>query len=573
MLHRPEISIVSLDLGWRVSGFPTGWQAALDRGWRVKVSSDTSLAFRSPALWSMQIQMPAVRVRSFPFDSSHTPVVGTKRRSSSMPQVKITSRTRLHPPSDVITFRDRLYYLLQPPLEWLLASGQLRFPFAPFAYQWEGVAFLYPRYAAILADEMGLGKTMQSITAIRLLLRNGEVRRVLLICPKPLVSNWKREFALWAPEIPVAVIEGDRQRRVWQWREAPVPVKIANYELLVRDRDALSDGPHFDLVLLDEAQRIKNRSSSTSQAVCSLSRSRCWALTGTPIENSPDDLVGIFEFLSPGYLRPGLATARLRELARDYVLRRTKEMVLQDLPPKIIRDAELVLTPEQWETYQLAERQGVIRLNALGDQLTIQHVLELVLRLKQICNFDPLTGTSSKLERLEADLEEIAASGQKAIVFSQWVGTLEWLREKLRRFRPLCFHGRIRSSQREAVLAQFRHDPHCQLLLMSYGAGSVGINLQFCQYVFLFDRWWNPAIEDQAINRAHRIGSSGPVIVTRMLALDTVEQRINQILEQKRELFAAVFSDSMTPRNWMLSQEEIFSLFNLPCPQKIRKAG
>ena len=183
-------------------------------------------------------------------------------------------RTRILPSKDIIKLQDRLYYLLQPPLESLVQSGQLHFPFEPFPYQFEGVAFLYPRFAAILADEMGLGKTMQAITAIRLLLRSGEVRSVLLICPKPLVSNWKREFALWAPELPLGVIEGDQQRRSWQWRQTSVPVKIANYELLLRD-DAIcsqDEDLHFDLVVLDEAQRIKNRSSTTSQVARSIHR-------------------------------------------------------------------------------------------------------------------------------------------------------------------------------------------------------------------------------------------------------------------------------------------------------------
>ena len=136
-----------------------------------------------------------------------------------------------------------LFYCLQPPLETLLAGDRLDFPFRPFGYQFEGVAFLYPRVAAILADEMGLGKTMQAITAMRVLLRAGEIETVLLVCPKPLVTNWLREFALWAPELPVTVIEGDQARRNWQWQLADTPIKIANYELLQRDSQAL--GPRF----------------------------------------------------------------------------------------------------------------------------------------------------------------------------------------------------------------------------------------------------------------------------------------------------------------------------------------
>ncbi len=231
-----------------------------------------------------------------------------------------------------------------------------------------------------------------------------------------------------------------------------------------------------------------------------------------------------------------------------------------------MRDAELELSPQQRETYKLAEDEGVLRLTELGASATIHHVFELILRLKQICNFDTATGDSSKLERLTADLDELTASGQKAIVFSQWVGTLKRLKSELGDFHPLEYHGQIPPRKRDAVIEQFRDDPRHHLLLMTYGAGGVGLNLQFCGYVFLFDRWWNPAVEDQAINRAHRIGVAGPVTVTRFLTLDTIEERIQQVLAEKRELFDTIFSDAAKPRNLGLTQQEIFGLFKLRCP-------
>ncbi|WP_164102062.1 DEAD/DEAH box helicase [Candidatus Laterigemmans baculatus] len=473
--------------------------------------------------------------------------------------------TRLRPPRDIVKLQDRLYYLLQPPLEQLVGSGELTFPFEPFPYQFDGIAFLFPRYAAVLADEMGLGKTMQAISTMRMLLFSGEVSSILLVCPKPLVTNWQRELRVWAPEVPVAIIEGDANRREWLWRNPAAPVKIANYELLMRDRELILEGGlHFDLVALDEAQRIKNRNSTTSEIARAIPRTRSWALTGTPVENSPEDLVGIFEFLSPGYLTPDMNLRTIAQAAGDYILRRTKDMVLDDMPPKMYRDADLDLTPEQWATYEKAEKEGVVDLQEMEQELTIQHVFELVLRLKQICNFDPVTGASSKLERLVADMEEIAASGHKAIVFSQWVNSIDQMRPALERFNPVEYHGRIPHKKRDGVIDRFKNDPECSMILMSYGAGSVGLNLQFCQYVFLFDRWWNPAIEDQAINRAHRIGAAGPVTVTRMLAMNTIEQRIADVLDMKRQMFDAIFSDADGPKAaGGLTREEIFSLFNL----------
>ncbi len=475
--------------------------------------------------------------------------------------------TRMRPPGDLVRLEDRLFYVLQPPLESIVATAKLTFPFQPFPYQMDGIAFLFPRAAAILADEMGLGKTMQAITTIRMLLLAGELHRVLLICPKPLVTNWVREFTQWAPEIPIAVIEGDQSKRSLGWQHPTAPLRIANYELLMRDHHLLEDSNlNFDLVVLDEAQRIKNRNSTTSEIVRSIPRQRSWALTGTPIENSVEDLVSIFEFLSPGYLRDDMHLKSLGKATADYILRRTKDKVLTEMPPKMYRDAELDLTNEQWSSYRIAEEEGVVQLSDMKEELTIQHVFELVLRLKQICNFDPQTGASSKLERLEADLEEVVASGQKAIVFSQWVDTLDRIKSKIARFGPLEYHGRIPSKHRDKVIDQFKQDSSKSVILMSYGAGAVGLNLQFCHYVFLFDRWWNPAVEDQAINRAHRLGVKSHVTVTRMLTMNTIEQRIHDVLEAKRQLFNELFSQAGTPRDLKLSQKEIFGLFNLNVP-------
>jgi SNF2 family DNA or RNA helicase len=475
-----------------------------------------------------------------------------------------TGRTRIRPPRDFIKLEDRLRLLLQPPLESLLAASSLRFASSPFGFQLDGIAFLYPRDRAVLADEMGLGKTMQAITAIRLLVHHGQLRRVLLVCPKPLVTNWQREFAHWAPELTVSAIEGGPTRRKWQWRADGDIVRIANYETVVRDRDDVCHiDNRYDLVVLDESQRIKNAASTTNEVARSIPRARSWALTGTPIENSVEDLRGIFEFVAPGQLEPKMKPRVVGKTVSDYVLRRTKDQVSIDLPPKLFRDADIVLSPEQVESYRLAEDKGIVHLREMKQELTIQHVFELVLRLKQICNFDPVTGASSKFERLEADLEECAASGRKAIVFSQWVQTLTELKTRLARFKPLEYHGQVPSRRRDEVINEFRDDPNRQVILMSYGAGGVGLNLQFASYVFLFDRWWNPAVEDQAINRAHRIGAKRSVTITRFLALETIEQRIQDVLERKRALFDAVFSDDIAAPSSGLSRDEIFSLFNL----------
>ena len=464
----PEPRAVGVDLSLVVTPFVTGWNRAITRPPEVKVTRPT-LVEPTPRVIRIGIGSQRIATRSFLFGQpcvQPASAVAPAEHADPAPTGNgDRTRTRVKPPDDVIRLEDRLQYVLQPPLESLLDSRSLSFPFRPFPYQWEGIAFLYPRHAAVLADEMGLGKTMQAITTVRLLLHAAEVRSVLLVCPKPLISNWQREFQVWAPEIPLLVIDGDQTRRRWQWELTGVPVKLANYELLHRDRE-IFDGfarSHaaldFDLVILDESQRIKNHASATSAAARLLRRRRAWALTGTPVENSPEDLVGIFEFLVSGHLSSDMAPRQIGRAVRNYVLRRTKDQVLTDLPPKLYRDAELELTPEQRQTYQLANDEGVLRLTEMGEGVTIQHVFELILRLKQICNFDPASGTSAKLERLEADLEEVAASGRKALIFSQWVDTIERLSGELRRFRPLEFHGRIPRPRREAVLREFCEEP------------------------------------------------------------------------------------------------------------------
>ena len=514
--------------------------------------------------------------------ADYTPPPNTKPQAAGR-QVKLPApalpdsadpkpRIRPKPTADTVLFKDRLLYLLQPPLDGLFDGKQLEVPFEPFPYQLEGIAFLMPRQGALLADEMGLGKTCQAILSLRLLFHQGQIKQALVVCPKPLVHNWARELKMWAPDIPFETFEGDPDERQRTWLVSNCPLKLINYETLTRDIDLASDARiYFDVVVLDEAQRIKNKDSKTAHAVQSLNRGRSWALTGTPIENHPDDLVHIFNFVDPGRIPPGTVPRHIPRYTSDSILRRTKDDVLTDMPPKTIRDLEVDLTPAQRAAYDRAENDGVFHLKELGDTVTIQHVFQLVMRLKQICNFDPQTGESAKMERLLSDMEEVAESGRKAIVFSQWVEPLEVLAKAMQKYGALQYHGKIPQNQRTPILDRFKDDPDAHVLLMSYGTGSVGLNLQFTNYVFLFDRWWNPAVEDQAINRAHRIGQRHPVTVTRFLSGDTIERRIADILEHKRQMFNDLIAQADKPESRGLSEDEIFGLFDITARPKREK--
>jgi SNF2 family DNA or RNA helicase len=469
--------------------------------------------------------------------------------------------TRLKPARDTVLFKERLLYLLQPPLE-ALFNGRVELPFKPFPYQVAGIAFLMPRHHALIADEMGLGKTVQVIVSLRLLLQAGMVRNALIVCPKPLVINWMREMRLWAPDMPFEVVGGDYESRKTTWHHSNCPVKLVNYELITRDVDLVDDDKvRYDLVILDEAQRIKSAGSKTAQAVLSLRRERSWAMSGTPIENRVEDLVNIFAFAAPDLIPANTPPKAIPALTSDYILRRTKEMVLDDMPPRIIRDELIELNPAQREAYDKAEKEGVIELNNLGDTITVQHVFELVMRLKQICNFDLRTGTSAKLDMLLGLMEEVAANNRQAIVFSQWTEPLEQIARHLAPYKPLLYHGKIPHAQRQPILDKFKADKSHRVVLMSYGTGSVGLNLQFTNYVFLYDRWWNPAIEDQAINRAHRLGQKDTVFVSRFVSAGTIEERIAEILDQKRALFNEMLDGNGPPSALGMTEEEIFGLF------------
>ncbi len=575
-----EIDAFPVGFDVRTDIFSSGMNGALQR-W-PKVESDAqSVVLKAGVIPSWRPGWPRVKTVGLSFPEAiqflppkkqeePKPEAPAKREEEPKQTESADKKpTRIKPPKDALKLEDRLFYMLQPPLQTLLAGREMLMPFEPFPHQYEGIGWLFSADAALLADEMGLGKTMQTITAVRLLLHSGQVRRVLFVCPKPLIPNWQREFRTWAEELPIVTVEGDTARRKMIWEMPGVPLLMCNYELVSRDLDNLppEEMPKFDLVVLDEAQRIKNRDSKTAEVARSIPRRRSWALTGTPIENRPEELASLFEYLEvvPPHATPDLK--QLRCLAEEYVLRRTKDLVMKDMPPRIDRDALLELTPAQKYAYEQAEKQGVIKLNEMGDEASVQHVFELVLRLKQITNFDPFTGESSKLERLQADMEEIAESGGKAILFSQWTKVLDWLAERLKPFNPLIYHGGVPTPKREPILQKFKEDPTKHIILMSYGTGAVGLNLQFAGYVFLFDRWWNPAVEDQAVNRAHRIGCKSTVIVTRLISKDTIEERIDAVLKQKRAIFESVLGDGdTTDVNLSLSAAEIFGLFDLKAP-------
>ncbi len=442
----------------------------------------------------------------------------------------------------------------------------LAWPSPLMPYQVTGVQRLLDEPGVLLADDMGLGKTVQAIAAIRVLIARSRARAFLIVTPASLTIQWRRELRKWAPELSAIVVKGVTSERHWQWR-TEVNVVIVSYETLRADLGSPASPPRireWDCVVLDEAQRIKNREIDVSQRVKTLRRRRSWALTGTPIENQVDDLVSILEFVEPKPQREpdwDLFSAHPR-----LQLRRRKADVLTDLPPKLIIDIPLEMSGPQRATYDRVQATGLLKLRALGPEIRVQHVLEMILRLKQVCNFDPVTGASVKLDDVGARMTDLAAEGHRALVFSQFTQApfgVAAIVDRLAQFNPLSFTGALSESERDVVIERFRTRPSHQALVLSLKAGGVGLNLQDASYVFHVDRWWNPAVERQAEDRTHRMGQQYPVTCYRYTIVNTIEEHIDSLLRDKQQLFDAVVDDVWVDLSTRFSRAEIMSLVGL----------
>jgi SNF2 family DNA or RNA helicase len=471
-------------------------------------------------------------------------------------------------------FLTQLLALLRPSAQALLR--QVRWPQPLYEFQLRGVVFLYERSAALLADDMGLGKTVQALAAIHLLLAGRQIGEALVICPASLVTQWSEQVRAWLPQLAEAhtVLRGSPEERHAQWRAA-TPLKVIGYETLRADLEAgRLPRRKFGLVVLDEAQRIKNAESALAVCCKALPRERSWALSGTPLENRLEDLASILEFITGERGVQLAAGPALRARQRQLQLRRRKEDVFDQLPAKTVIDVAIDLTPEQRAVYDELEQEGKKELEGLGEEARVAHVLALITRLKQVCNFCPRTGASSKLEFLRERLREVAERDRRALVFSQYTDAavgIRRLRAELGAQVGL-FHGGMTAGERELAIRAFKRG-ETPVLALSLKAGGVGLNLQEASYVFHFDRWWNPAVERQAEDRAHRHGQPLPVTVYRLLSPRTIEERACALLREKEALFARIVDGAPAPETSAVTVAELFGLLELEVPERLRSEG
>jgi hypothetical protein len=458
-------------------------------------------------------------------------------------------------------------------------------PYQRAGYNWLCTLDRYG-LGGILADDMGLGKTLQSIAYIVAVHRKKR-RPSLVIAPTSLVYNWQREFEKFAPDLKVLVYDGNRQQRAALLEQINAKACIiTSYALLRRDYPELAEIP-FASCFLDEAQNIKNPETLNARSVKQLKADRMFALTGTPIENSLTELWSIFDVLLPGYLgsrrqfelrfessgekeQDSEQLAELHRQIRPFILRRMKKDVLRELPDKIETRIVSEMTEEQRELYQacltLARQSFEQEVAENGFTKSQLYILALLTRLRQICCHPALfrpdyTGESGKLLLLDELIADALASGHRLLIFSQFAQMLQIIRERLRVQGLACFliDGQVAAEDRLAQVERFNRGEG-QIFLVSLRAGGTGLNLTGADTVIHYDPWWNPAVEDQATDRAYRIGQENVVQVFRLYARDTIEEKIQAIQEKKQTLIDSVIK----PGQNLLSQmtiEEVRSLF------------
>jgi SNF2 family DNA or RNA helicase len=471
--------------------------------------------------------------------------------------------------------------------------GKLR-PYQKHGLSW--LSFLGRwNLGACLADDMGLGKTIQVLALLLYLEENGGLDRpVLLICPTSVVSNWRKEAERFAPTLRVLIHHGQERHEGerFQKEAARHHLVVSTYSLVHRDLERLS-GVEWEGLVLDEAQNIKNPQAKQTRALRRLVAPRRIALTGTPVENRLSELWSIMEFLNPGYLgseaafrrryalpieryRDPSATTELRKLVEPFILRRVKTdpTVIKDLPSKNEMKVYCSLTREQATLYQAVVSESLEKIEASEGIGRKGEVLAALTRLKQICNHpahfladgSSLVNRSGKLTRLTEMLEELLAEGDRALVFTQYAEMGKLIQRHLRdslSVDVLFLHGAVPAHERERLIGSFQEDREGPpVFVLSLKAGGFGLNLTEARHVFHYDRWWNPAVEDQATDRAFRIGQKRSVAVYKFICAGTVEERVDELAERKKELAEAVIQSGegfITE----LSTESLRELFDL----------
>ncbi|HQX48537.1 MAG TPA: SNF2-related protein [Planctomycetaceae bacterium] len=460
-------------------------------------------------------------------------------------------------------------------------------------YQKDGLSWLHFlndfRLGGCLADDMGLGKTIQVLSLLEARrtrrLKSGETRRPsLVVVPKSLIFNWSNEATRFTPKLKIVNYTGLQRR---DHDLADVDIILTTYGTLRKDIVDLQ-ATQFDYIVLDEAQAIKNSGSQAAKACRLLKADHRLAMTGTPVENHLGELWSLFEFLNPGMLGASSAFQKLTAASnneddkaaalntlskalRPFMLRRTKQQVLTELPGKTEQTLYCEMPPKQRKLYNELRDYYRVQLSSKIKELGLKrskiHVLEALLRLRQAACHQGLIDSkrqnedSAKLDTLLEQLTQIAEDGHKALVFSQFTSLLAIVKKKLDKVGIRYEYLDGKSNKRQEIVSRFQTDEKCPLFLISLKAGGHGLNLTAADYVFILDPWWNPAVEAQAVDRAHRIGQDRHVFAYRLICKDTVEERILEMQKDKQQLAESIISaDASLIRS--LSSEDLSLLLS-----------
>ena len=439
-------------------------------------------------------------------------------------------------------------------------------------YQLKGYGWLWFMYKyglnGILADDMGLGKTLQALTVLQKAKETDGAMPTLVICPTTVVFNWECEIQKFAPELTCLKLSGTERRSLFK-KIPEYDVVITSYALIRRDIDKLKD-INFRYIILDESQNIKNAMSQTAQAVKKLQSQHKLALSGTPIENKLEELWSVFDFLMPGFLlsaaefnsryvnpimerQDKTVEKRLKLQIFPFILRRMKRDVAQDLPDKVENIAYCELTDEQKDFYlqvlDSTKEELFKSIEQNGLEKSRLSIFSALLRLRQICCHPRLYDkenvkhvmSSGKFEKLKVLLEEIISEGHRVLLFSQFVNMLDLIKDWLEREGIDYEYLTGKTKDRQAAVERFNNS-NIPIFLISLKAGGTGLNLTGADYVIHYDPWWNPAVEDQATDRAYRIGQTKKVFVYRLITKNTVEEKIQKLKTVKRDLVDSVIS-------------------------------
>jgi len=396
-------------------------------------------------------------------------------------------------------------------------------------FQEQGVAWLTETPRALLADEMGLGKTAQAIFALRDLIRNGEAYLpFLIVCPKSLLLTWMKEFRTWAPDLAISLLLPNRSAAEFVWRDRPMKAHgvVTSYEQL-RQNGAVIREIEYSVVVCDEAHRLRKHTSGVHKQVRDLICERLWLLSGTPIERDSVDFLNLLSLLDSNRFSrrlSGTPASSLRAMAIPYVLRRERDAVLDQLPEHSVSE-ELVGLGEA----QLMRYREILRGRNVNALSKLQSLLS-------ICDVDPVTGESTKIDRLIEILAEVKDMRQKAIVFAHKLAPLHALKERLEQKdegqEVFFLSGKTSLSQRESLIERWRADPNGVLLASLQVAGE-GLTLVEANYVIFLNEWWNPSSNAQARDRVRRIGQRRPTFEILLRTANTVEERVYELLAEK----------------------------------------